>query len=140
MRYLLDTCLISEALKRSPEKKVLEWLQAQEEDGLFLSVITMGEIQKGISKLPEGTRRRRIRKWLDHDLSRRFISRILPIDQAVASRWGSICGEAERIGRKIPVLDALLAATALEAGLTLATRNTRDLQATGVPILDPWAF
>ena len=139
MRYLIDTCVISEIVRKAPEKKVVDWIQAQDESSLFLSVITIGEIQKGISKLPEGRRRRRLQSWLGEDLPRRFLGRILEIDQEIASRWGMISGEAESHGARIPVLDGLLAATALETGMILITRNTAHARAAGAQVLDPWA-
>jgi predicted nucleic acid-binding protein len=138
LRYLIDTCVISEIVRKAPEKKVVDWIQAQDESALFLSVITIGEIQKGISKLPEGRRRRRLQSWLGDDLPRRFIGRILEIDPEIASRWGMISGDAERRGARIPVLDGLLAATALETGMILVTRNTAHARAAGAQVQDPW--
>lgn len=139
MRYLLDTCVISEATKARPAHSVLAWLDGQEELSLYLSVITVGELNKGISKLPDGRKRRRLRRWVDHDLARRFEGRLLSIDLEVASCWGELSAMAEQAGAKIPVIDALLAATAKACGLTLVSRNTRHLQATGVAVVDPWA-
>jgi predicted nucleic acid-binding protein len=139
MSYLLDTCVISEATKKQPSAKVLTWLDAQEELTLFLSVITLGELQKGISKLPTSRKRRRLQQWVEQDLTRRFTGRILAVDLEVAVRWGTITAMAERQGRPIPVLDGLLAATALVVGLTLVTRNTSHMQATGVSLFDPWS-
>ena len=138
MRYLLDTCVISEVTKPRPSSKVTTWLDTQEELTLFLSVITFGEIQKGIIKLPDSRKRRSLQAWMAHDLTRRFTGRILEVDLEVAIRWGAIVGEAERHGQQIPVLDGLLAATALVSGLTFATRNTSHMQPTGVALFDPW--
>jgi toxin FitB len=137
VRYLLDTCVISEVTKKRPSAKVLTWLDAQEELTLFLSVITLGELQKGVSKLPVSRKRRRLQQWVEQDLTRRFTGRILAVDLEVAMRWGAITATAEQQGRPVPVLDGLLAATALVAGLTLVTRNTPHMQATGVPLFDP---
>ncbi len=138
MRYLVDTCVISEIVKPQPAAQVTTWLDMQEELALFLSVITFGEMQKGISKLPDSQKRRTLQAWMTHDLPRRFMGRILGMDLEVAIRWGTIVGEAEQRGQPIPVLDGLLAATALVSGLTFVTRNTRHLQPTGVPLLNPW--
>lgn len=138
MRYLLDTCVISEPTKKRPSSKVLTWLDVQAELRLFLSVLTLGELQKGISKLPESHRRSQLQHWVAQDLPRRFTGRLLPIDQEVASRWGMLTGEAERTGHPIPVLDGLLAATALVAGMTLVTRNTPHMAHTGAVVFDPW--
>ena len=139
MRYLLDTCVISEMTKKRPAAKVLTWLDVQEELTLFLSVITMGELQKGVSKLPTSRKRGRLQRWVELELTRRFTGRILVVDLEVTMRWGAITATAERPGRPVPVLDGLLAATALVAGLTLVTRNTSHMQATGVQLFDPWS-
>ena len=139
MRYLLDTCVISEVTKKRPSAKVLTWLDAQEELTLFLCVITLGELQKGVSKLSTSRKRVRLQQWVEQDLTRRFTGRILSVDLEVAMRWGAITATAARQGRPIPVLDGLLAATALAAGLMLVTRNTSHMQATGVQLFDPWS-
>ena len=138
MRYLLDTCVISEPTKKQPSRKVLTWLDVQEELSLFLSVLTLGELQKGISKLPRSRRRSQLQHWVAQELPRRFTGRILPIDQEVATRWGIMSGDAEQAGHPIPVLDGLLAATALVAGMTLVTRNTLHMAHTGAMVFDPW--
>ncbi|MBN1676079.1 MAG: type II toxin-antitoxin system VapC family toxin [Kiritimatiellae bacterium] len=140
MRYLLDTCVVSELTKKRPAGKVVGWVGAQDESALFLSVITFGEIQKGIGKLPDGRKRKRLQTWVDTDLAKRFTGRILDVGLDVACRWGQLAADAEKNGRRIPVLDGLIAATAFAAGLTVATRNTADMEATGVPLLDPWAL
>ena len=139
MRYLLDTCVISEVTKARPAAKVLTWLDVQDEMSLLLSVITLGEIQKGISKLPTSRKRRQLQHWLDQELPRRFLGRILVIDHEVAIRWGTLSGRAEQQGRPLPVLDGLLAATALVAGCILVTRNTPHVEATGILLFDPWS-
>jgi len=136
--YLLDTCAVSELVKKSPSESVVDWFRVQSEDQLLLSVITLGELQKGISKLPGSRRKTELRAWLDRDLQQRFRGRILPVDAAVALTWGRIQGAAEAEGRKMPVLDSLIAATALAHGLTVVTRNDTDVEASGVEIVDPW--
>ena len=138
MRYLLDTCVVSEVTKKRPSKRVITWLEQQDEFSLFLSVITLGELQKGISKLPDGRKRRRLADWVERDLAGRFTGRVLNVDQEIATRWGDLSVAAERKGRRVPVLDGLLAATALTSGMVLATRNTRDVEPTGVAVFDPW--
>jgi predicted nucleic acid-binding protein len=135
---LLDTCVISEPTKTRPSSKVLTWLDVQEEMSLFLSVLTIGELQKGISKLPRSRRRSQLQQWVAQDLPRRFTGRLLPIDLEVATRWGMMTGEAEQAGHPIPVLDGLLAATAVVGGMTLVTRNTPHVQYTGAVVFDPW--
>lgn len=138
MRFLLDTCVISEVTKPKPSPEVVTWLDRQMELSLFLSVITIGELQKGISKLPDSRKRQQLQEWVDQDLTRRFTGRVLEIDRDIATRWGTIAGESEQQGVKIPVLDGLLAATAIVHGLTMATRNTSDMMSTGVTLFNPW--
>ncbi len=138
LNYLLDTCLISEVARPRPEGKVIEWLAAQRDGALFLSVLTLGEIEKGAAKLQDAERAERIRRWLREDLQLRFTGRILPINQEVAVRWGRLAGEARRGQRTLPVMDGLLAATALVFDLVVVTRNVTDLQAAGARVLCPW--
>lgn len=138
MRYLLDTCVISELVKRRPSSRVTQWMEQQEELSLYLSVITFGEIHKGIGRLPAGRKQRELREWVERQLTRRFSGRILEVDREVAARWGEISAAAENAGRTIPVLDGLLAATALNSGLTFVTRNTGHVREIGVPVFDPW--
>ena len=136
--FLLDTNIISELVKAKPEPDVTTWIEATDETLLHLSVLTLGEIRKGIAGLPNASRRVRLEAWLDRDLVLRFAERILPIDQAVADRWGRIAAVALARKAPLPVVDGLLAATALQHNLTLVTRNTKDVAATGVPVFNPW--
>ena len=136
--FLLDTNIISELIKPRPEPKVAAWIEAADESLLYLSVLTLGEIRKGIAALPRTARRGQLEAWLASDLHARFSGRILPVDEAVADRWGLLTGEASRKGIRLPVIDGLLAATALSHNLTLVTRNATDMAATGVPTLNPW--
>ena len=138
MKYLLDTCLLSELIKPNPSAKVVEWLSAQNEDHLFISVLTIGEILKGIGKLPKSRKKTQLQAWVDHDLRTRFKRKTLPIDEEAAETWGTISAEAEEKGKKLPVIDGLLAATALSNGLTIITRNTKDIEASGAQCLNPW--
>jgi len=140
MRYLLDTCVISELTKKKPEQCVKEWILQQEEMALFLSVITLGEIEKGIMKLDEGSKKRKLRHWVDHDLMKRFGGRVLQIDYETACRWGEISAKTEQAGTPTPVLDGLLAATAMVHDLILVTRNIDDVLPTGVPLENPWGI
>ena len=136
--FLLDTNVISELVKANPEPKVTRWIENTDETLLYLSVLTLGEIRKGISFLPQSRRRVALEAWLDYDLSLRFSDRILPIDKQVADRWGRIADSAAAKKSPLPVIDGLFAATAQHHSLTLVTRNTRDIAATGVPAFDPW--
>ncbi len=135
--FLLDTNIISQLVRPKAESKVRAWVAATDENLLYLSVLTLGEIRKGISALQDASRRVALEAWLDSDLALRFANRILAIDQPVADRWGRLAAQA---GPKspLPVIDGLLAATALHYNLTLVTRNTKDVAATGVPLFNPW--
>jgi predicted nucleic acid-binding protein len=137
MGYLLDTCLLSEVWRPTPNAGVIEWLEAAVEDELHLSVLSLGELKRGIELLPEG--RRKVRLVRDYvKLRSRFSSRVLPITDAVAERWGDLAAAAARAGRDAHVVDTLLASTALVHGLTLVTRNLRDVSAFAVPVVNPW--
>lgn len=138
MRYLLDTCVLSELVKKNPNGGVVGWLQEQEELSLYLSVITFGELQKGVSKLIKSRRRKKLQDWVDQDLASRFAGRVLDVDLGVATRWGELSGVAEKVGRRVPVLDGLLAATALERELTVVTENVQHFQATECSYVNPW--
>lgn len=138
MSWLLDTCVICEPAQKQPSARVLAWLEEQPEEMLYLSVLTLGEIRKGIARLPAGPKRKRLERWLEHDLAERFSGRLLGIDAGTADLWGRLQAQAEGRGRPLPTLDSLLAATALARGLILVTRNTPDFTPTGVELLDPW--
>lgn len=136
--YLLDTNIISELRNKNPEPRVMEWMEAADEGLLHLSVLTLGEIRKGAALLPQDKRRTQLETWLEVDLQARFAGRILPIDSGVADRWGWIAAEARRKGLTLPVIDGLLAATALHHNLTIVSRNVKDFVTTQVPVLNPW--
>ncbi|MBI9083283.1 MAG: type II toxin-antitoxin system VapC family toxin [Desulfobacterales bacterium] len=138
MNYLLNTCVISELVKPKPVAKVVSWLRQQPENSLFLSSITIGEIQRGISLLPESKKRDTLQNWLDRDLRQRFNQRILNVDFQCARCWGEVQAKAERAGQKMPAMDSLIAAMALVHGMTVVTRNIRDMEASGVTLLAPW--
>lgn len=136
--FLLDTNVISELIKPRPERRVASWIAATDEDLLYLSVLTLGEIRKGIALVGNASRRVTLEAWLDGDLVLRFAGRILPVDQGVADRWGRISAKASAAKSPLPVIDGLLAATALHRNLTFVTRNTKDISAAGVPTFNPW--
>lgn len=139
MRYLLDTNVLTEPAKPRPDPKVVAWLQAQSPIELALSVLTFGEVQKGVSLLAAGARRDALESWLRTDLPRQFLGRLLPVDGAVALEWGRLAAEGRMAGRELPVIEGLLLATCATHELTLVTRNERDCGNRGVPILNPWA-
>jgi predicted nucleic acid-binding protein len=136
--FLLDTNVISELVKPKPDGRVVGWIEATDESIVFLSVLTLGEIRHGVSRMRPGPRRGRLESWLQVDLPCRFQDRILPIDAAIADRWGGISAMAAGKGKPVPAIDGLLAATALDRNLTLVTRNAADVAGTGVPTLNPW--
>lgn len=145
MTYLLDTCIISKLrkIKSRSDPKLESWIEKHSETQLYLSVITIGEIQSGIAKLdgkqPEEKRKRRILEdWLFASLIPRFQERILEIDSAVALTWGKIMGISRRNGNQLPAIDALLAATALTYQLIVVTENVRDFENSGAPCFNPY--
>ena len=138
MKYLLDTCLISELVKKEPNPAVVHWLDEQDEQTLFLSVLNLGELQKGISKLTDGTKKDELQAWVGLDLVERFTGRILDVDLETALCWGRLQGVAEQAGEKLAVMDSLIAATAAAHGLIVVTRNVRDMERCGAKVCNPW--
>jgi predicted nucleic acid-binding protein len=136
--FLLDTNCVSELVRVKPEPRVLKWMEAADEGMLYLSVLTLGEIRKGVAALPQDRRRTRLEAWLEVELQERFSGRTLPIDAAVADRWGLLAAEARRKGKALAVIDGLLAATALHYNLTVVSRNAGDFSIAQVPVLNPW--
>lgn len=137
--FLLDTNVISELVKPKPDQELLRWIEETDESALFLSVLTLGEIRNGVQRLRSGRRRARLESWLQGDLPSRFQDRVLPVDAAVADRWGVLSAIAAAKGKPVPVVDGLLAATAFHHNLTLVTRNASDVAGTGVATLNPWS-
>jgi toxin FitB len=138
MNYLLDTCVISELVAKRPNSQVIAWIDSIEEGRLHLSVMTLGEIQKGIEKLPDSERKMRLITWLNEELPQRFIDRIVPIDAKVILEWGRLAGSLEKEGKLMSVIDSLIAAIALHNNFILVTRNEADFENTAVEILNPW--
>jgi predicted nucleic acid-binding protein len=136
--FLLDTNCISELVRPNPEPLVIEWMEAADEGLLYLSVLTVGEIRRGIAGLPQGKRRSHLESWLEVALQARFAGRIVPVDAPIADRWGLIAAEAKRKGKALSIMDGLLAATALHHNLTVVSRNVSDFQNTQVQVLNPW--
>lgn len=137
MNYLADTDAISEFKKKKPNQVVLDWFAAQDEETLYVSVITIGEIEKGIAKIADPVGRSNYTAYLER-LILRFDERVLPIDVKIARRWGRLYGDLQLKGRVLPFWDSLIAATALEHDLTIITRNGRDYADTGARVLDVW--
>lgn len=135
---LLDTNVVSELVAAAPAPQVLRWVAVQAPGRLFLSVITLGELTKGVARLDPGRKRERLARWLAEDIPAQFAGRVLPFDQAAAVRWGGMMAEAERRGRPRPAVDLQIAATAAQAGLGIVTRNTADFADLGLDVVNPW--
>lgn len=137
MAYLIDTCALSEFTKPKPAVSVDAWFASMPDGADFVSVLSLGEIEKGIARLARGRRRAQLERWFT-DLRERFAERVLEVDAATALEWGRIAARCEGAGRPIPVVDALLGATAIVHGLSVVTRNASDIARSGAPIVDPW--
>jgi len=138
MNYILDTCVISELIKKNPNPRVLKWIASVEESSLFLSVLTFAEIHKGIEKLPDSKRKQKLHKWVNSDLKERFKNRIIDLDLKIATKWGEIQGQAELVGRPMSLIDSLIVATAAVYDFVVVTRNTKDMDNGNVTLLNPW--
>jgi predicted nucleic acid-binding protein len=135
LSYLLDTNVLSEAVRPRPNAGLLAWLAEIPESSLHLSVLTLGELRSGVEALADGTKKEKLRVWLEQDLPLRFGERLLDVDAAVADRWGRLVGQA---GRPLAAIDSLLAATALARGLRMVTRNVDDFRFPGLEVVMPW--
>ncbi len=140
MSFLIDTCCVSELIKPKPDTNVVRWFSDHDEQEMFLSVLTIGELRKGIEKLPDSKRKDALAHWFEHDVTERFAGRMLDVTALESQTWGEVMAGAARNGRPIPDIDGLLAAFAIANGLTLVTRNTKDMIATGVSLIDPWSY
>ncbi len=138
MNYLLDTCVLSEFTRRKPDEKVLAWFERVEEEKLFLSAITIGEIQRGVARLPDSPRKGELLLWLNDGLIERFGRRVLPVEAQTMLLWGSLTARMESAGRPMGVIDSLIGALALQHNLILVTRNVSDFLACGVQVANPW--
>ncbi|HET7552719.1 MAG TPA: type II toxin-antitoxin system VapC family toxin [Gemmatimonadaceae bacterium] len=138
MRYLLDTNVISEPFKRSPDRTVVRWLAEQSPLDLSISVLTIGELTMGFELVPDGKRRDELQRWVTQELPRRFVGRLLNVDDAVAREWGRLSAAGRVNGRELPATDGLLLATASVHSLIFVTRNERDCANRGIATLNPW--
>lgn len=135
MGYLLDTNVISEWVKPKPNKRVYEWLSAVPSEHLFISVLTLGEIRKGVEKINDIKRKTKYLHWLEHELPSWFATRVLDIDSLVSDRWGRLLAHENR---PLPVIDSLLAATALHYDFKMITRNDADFAFSSLEVINPW--
>ena len=137
MKYLLDTCVLSELVKPTPELKVVAWINAQPEDSLFVSSITLAELLKGIAKLQDSQRKTALTEWVCK-IQEEMTDRILPFEHPTAHYWANMCAKAEKSGKPLSAFDSLIASTAIEHGLVIVTRNTRDFESAPVMLINPW--
>jgi predicted nucleic acid-binding protein len=138
MKALLDTCVISELVAKQPSTSVVAFVDDLDPDDIYLSVITIGEIIKGIEKLPDSRRKTELRDWLENDLMARFHGNILSLDIDVIAEWGVLTARLETAGKPMPAIDSLIAATLLAHKMTLVTRNVSDFEAAGIELINPW--
>jgi len=138
MKYLIDTCIISELVAKHPNPKVVEFVDSLDSGDVYLSVITIGEIAKGVEKLPKSKRKQELHSWLKEDLMVRFDGRIIPLDTDILMEWGILIARLESTGITLPAIDSLIAATTLTYKLTLVTRNVNDFDGADVRIINPW--
>lgn len=138
MKVLLDTCTISELVSKQPNSKVVEYVDSLDPEDIYLSVITIGEIVKGIEKLPKSRRKADLQTWLKDDLLVRFEGNIVALDTDVLIEWGVLTARLESSGRIMPAMDSLIAASALAKKMTLITRNVSDFDSAGIEIFNPW--
>ena len=136
--FLLDTNIPSEMTRPRPQPSVIGWLDDADDGQLYFSVVSLGEILKGVTLVSESKRRRQLQEWLDETLRPWFEGRILPVNQPIAERWGVLAGQCQMKGRPLKVGDGLIAATALEHDLTVVTRNVKDYASLGVTVFNPW--
>ena len=138
MNYLFDTNVLSELTAKNPDASVVAWVENIDQENIFLSVVAIGELKKGIEKLPGSRKKKDLISWLENDLLVRFGERIIPLDLPVMLVWGTMVAELEKAGTPLPAIDSFLAASASQRGLTLATRNTKDFEPAGIPLINPW--
>lgn len=138
MSFLLDTCVLSEFTRRQPDQHVIEWLDSIPEESLFISVITIGEIQHGIERLPDSRRKTDLLIWMSTGLLSRFSDRLVGIDAPTMTLWGTLIARLEAAGQPVGVMDSLIIASALQNNLVVATRNVADFIPGGVQVINPW--
>ncbi|MBT8421301.1 MAG: type II toxin-antitoxin system VapC family toxin [Gammaproteobacteria bacterium] len=137
MKYLLDTCVLSELVKPVPNPEVLAWVDSRAENDLFVAAMTLAELQRGVARLPSSRRKNELSAWLEN-LQAGFGERVLPFTGESAACWGEMCARADAAGKTIAAFDSIIAATALEHGLALVTRNVRDFSAASLMLVNPW--
>ena len=137
MKYLLDTCILSETVRPRPDERVLRWFQATDRTLMYTPAVVLGEIRKGIVRMPKGSRRNLLEGWLER-YRVNYVQRIVPFDADVAHSWGTLVGQLQSKGVTLPIIDSQIAATALHHDMTLVTRNVKDMESTGVRLFNPF--
>ncbi len=138
MKYLLDTNIISEFISQTPNKNVIDYILTLNENDLYLSVITIGEIKAGIEKLDNGSKKEKLLHWLENDLLNRFQDRIVDIDTTVMLQWGSINNRLKQLGKPLPIMDSLIGATSEIKDFILITRNEKDFKNLNIKVVNPF--
>ena len=136
--FVLDTCLVSEFAKKTPNAGVVAWMRQQVEAELLITTMTLGEVTKGIQRLPLGQKRTELEQWYSNELTRRFQGRIQGLDEAVANEWGKLCARLELAGTPMPAVDSQIAAVCIFRGASVVTRNAADFANAGVQVVNPW--
>lgn len=139
MKHPLDTCAVSELIRSRPDRAFTEWFNRQDESDVYMSVFTVGELEKGVVKLPASRKKERLMRWLQEDVKERFADRLFEVDLEIATTWGRIRGEAERRGGPLPAIDGLIAATAIANDCVVVTRNVADFERAGARTVNPWS-
>jgi len=138
VKFLVDTNVVSEWVKIRPDSGVIDWMTEVDEDRVFISVISLAELRRGIERMPEGKRRSRLDEWLREELPQRFERRVLLVDHAVAEAWGRIVARCEMAGRPLSTMDGFIAATAEVHDMALVTRNVSDFEFSVKEVVNPW--
>ncbi|MCB8747870.1 type II toxin-antitoxin system VapC family toxin [Rhodoferax sp. U2-2l] len=137
MKYLLDTCVLSELIKPEPNRAVLDWVSARADSDLFTAAMVLAELHRGVTRLASSRRKQELTQWLEN-LQKAFDKRVLPFTSQTAEHWAAMCARAESVGKSIAAFDSIIAASAVENGLALVTRNVQDFAAVPVVIVNPW--
>jgi predicted nucleic acid-binding protein len=140
MNYILDTCILVEFARKKPEPKVIHWVDSVNHDSLFISVVTVGEMQRGIERLPDSKRKDELLKWFFNDLVERLKDHILPLDTLTLTLWGSLTSWKEGESQPMGVLESLIAATAMRNNMTVASRYVDIYHSCGALSVNPWVF
>lgn len=137
-KYLLDTCILSEMNKKEPNQGLIDWFKVNRLQDMYISILTVGELQKGINKLEHSIKKNRLQDWLDNYILPQFTNKIIDIDVNVITQWSKLVADKESVGESMPAIDSLIVASAIEYGLSIITRNTKDMQNAVIPIINPY--